>query len=115
MIRRPPRSTRTDTLFPSTTLFRSHLARDPGVMHAEVGQVVDDLVVPVHLPLVDEDGDRRRGHRLAGGAGGEDGVGVDLPGRTELAYAVPLRVHHFPVLDDGDREDRKSTRLNSSH
>src|SRR3546814_14888716 len=28
MIRRPPRSTRTDTLFPSTTLFRSVLLRD---------------------------------------------------------------------------------------
>src|SRR3546814_17759247 len=28
MLRRPPRSTRTDTLFPSTTLFRS-LATDP--------------------------------------------------------------------------------------
>src|SRR3546814_10787094 len=27
MIRRPPRSTRTDTLFPYTTLFRSELAR----------------------------------------------------------------------------------------
>src|SRR3546814_15938248 len=27
MIRRPPRSTRTDTLFPYTTLFRSRLAR----------------------------------------------------------------------------------------
>src|SRR3546814_3324287 len=27
MIRRPPRSTRTDTLFPYTTLFRSHLLR----------------------------------------------------------------------------------------
>src|SRR3546814_18031045 len=26
MIRRPPRSTRTDTLFPYTTLFRSHLS-----------------------------------------------------------------------------------------
>src|SRR3546814_5322216 len=26
MIRRPPRSTRTDTLFPYTTLFRSHAA-----------------------------------------------------------------------------------------
>src|SRR3546814_1512910 len=26
MIRRPPRSTRTDTLFPYTTLFRSHKA-----------------------------------------------------------------------------------------
>src|SRR3546814_10871927 len=29
MIRRPPTSTRTDTLFPYTTLFRS---RDPGVL-----------------------------------------------------------------------------------
>src|SRR3546814_19624140 len=28
MIRRPPRSTRTDTLFPYTTLFRSPLLRD---------------------------------------------------------------------------------------
>src|SRR3546814_18151115 len=28
MIRRPPRSTRTDTLFPYTTLFRSPVARD---------------------------------------------------------------------------------------
>src|SRR3546814_4109135 len=27
MIRRPPRSTRTDTLFPYTTLFRSHWSR----------------------------------------------------------------------------------------
>src|SRR3546814_14401151 len=35
MIRRPPRSTRTDTLFPYTTLFRSHRAQ---VAHA----VVDD-------------------------------------------------------------------------
>src|SRR3546814_20286640 len=30
MIRRPPRSTRTDTLFPYTTLFRSPLARHFG-------------------------------------------------------------------------------------
>src|SRR3546814_2725493 len=27
MIRRPPRSTRTDTLFPYTTVFRSHIVR----------------------------------------------------------------------------------------
>src|SRR3546814_14161656 len=33
MIRRPPRSTRTDTLFPYTTLFRSHLGPDPGPEH----------------------------------------------------------------------------------
>src|SRR3546814_15818379 len=56
MIRPPPRSTRTDTLFPYTTLFRS----DAGVEFAvgvpadvEVGQVVADvadlrrLAVPV--------------------------------------------------------------------
>src|SRR3546814_8357661 len=29
MIRRPPRSTRTDTLFPYTTLFRSPVTRHP--------------------------------------------------------------------------------------
>src|SRR3546814_4482373 len=31
MIRRPPRSTRTDTLFPYTTLFRSVAAEQPAV------------------------------------------------------------------------------------
>src|SRR3546814_7830418 len=41
MIRRPPRSTRTDTLFPYTTLFRSgwvltHYARDMGRLSALV-------------------------------------------------------------------------------
>src|SRR3546814_5522868 len=58
MIRRPPRSTRTDTLFPYTTLFRSHrqavddLARvatpdrreqDHVVLRAQVGIVGDVL------------------------------------------------------------------------
>src|SRR3546814_5020377 len=41
MIRRPPRSTRTDTLFPYTTLFRSpHGPRRRGVshLHAEPGR-----------------------------------------------------------------------------
>src|SRR3546814_13964103 len=33
MIRRPPRSTRTDTLFPYTTLFRSFEARHPYFGH----------------------------------------------------------------------------------
>src|SRR3546814_5262889 len=35
MIRRPPRSTRTDTLFPSTTLFRS-ADGDPRARHGRV-------------------------------------------------------------------------------
>src|SRR3546814_4475610 len=33
MIRRPPRSTRTDTLFPYTTLFRSHSSPDRHRFH----------------------------------------------------------------------------------
>src|SRR3546814_5439362 len=37
MIRRPPRSTRTDTLFPYTTLFRSHGACE----HAGAAQRID--------------------------------------------------------------------------
>src|SRR3546814_2627921 len=32
MIRRPPRSTRTDTLFPYTTLFRSSVFKDEGAV-----------------------------------------------------------------------------------
>src|SRR3546814_3311110 len=41
MIRRPPRSTRTDTLFPDTTLFRSMPFRDA---HAVVGALVRQAV-----------------------------------------------------------------------
>src|SRR3546814_5241253 len=59
MIRRPPRSTRTDTLFPYTTLFRSHLG-EVGETHMRQHQVLlvadADLVVAEALGEV---GDRR--------------------------------------------------------
>src|SRR3546814_7913178 len=42
MIRRPPRSTRTDTLFPYTTLFRSRIRK----AHLLRRQLVDDHVDP---------------------------------------------------------------------
>src|SRR3546814_15537194 len=54
MIRRPPRSTRTDTLFPYTTLFRSLAAR--GGLRRGALQV----------------GDQGLGAGLAAGAGGND-------------------------------------------
>src|SRR3546814_3661674 len=47
MIRRPPRSTRTDTLFPYTTLFRSHAeAQAEGIARVDLadGLVVEGLV-----------------------------------------------------------------------
>src|SRR3546814_15277693 len=49
MIRRPPRSTRTDTLFPYTTLFRSLDSLDDmrdEVDCAELGRLVLDVIFP---------------------------------------------------------------------
>src|SRR3546814_20816956 len=55
MIRRPPRSTRTDTLFPYTTLFRSDGALT-GQREAHVGRVLDAVPVRAERPVA-------RGHR----------------------------------------------------
>src|SRR3546814_19171634 len=58
MIRRPPRSTRTDTLFPYTTLFRSFLRlldpvfRRPGVIAGE--RLVDAMREVVGDPRIEE-------------------------------------------------------------
>src|SRR3546814_6449802 len=43
IIRRPPRSTRTDTLFPSTTLFRSHDQPQPFCGPVIDNRAADDL------------------------------------------------------------------------
>src|SRR3546814_20072842 len=85
MIRRPPRSTRTDTLFPYTTLFRS--PRQP---------------LRRLLP--------RRRIRLSPGGGAQVAdPGADTRGARE--GVVRLRGWVRP----NGRGDRKSTRLNSSH
>src|SRR3712207_9572042 len=95
MIRRPPRS----TLFPYTTLFRSER------LGAALG-------VPVRLGLGDgrlaEEVDRR-GHAALPQAA-QDGHGV--VGR--LADDEPVR-HVAHARGARRTEDRKSTRLNSSH
>src|SRR3712207_9339433 len=95
MIRRPPRS----TLFPYTTLFRSisrglleeHVADDAEVVRDGEGTVGDERAdSPVHQ-------DRARLY-----------AGQDHPRLAEEAgeRRYPYRGRH---------EDRKSTRLNSSH
>src|SRR3546814_10465680 len=66
MIRRPPRSTRTDTLFPYTTLFRSR-AGGGGLGHEGSGLARED------------------GRLIAEDALGEAGVGVGDPRRDHVA------------------------------
>src|SRR3546814_2614030 len=54
MVRRPPRSTRSDTLFPYTTVFRSRLIVDPVEDLAD--QVEDRRLVRAADPKEDPDG-----------------------------------------------------------
>src|SRR3546814_8845017 len=56
MIRRPPRSTRTDTLFPYTTLFRSH-GRNIRPARSAASHDASDLenALCAHLRLIVED------------------------------------------------------------
>src|SRR3546814_6843988 len=74
MIRRPPRSTRTDTLFPYTTLFRSDLIFQPpadradeafrrwrGVGGADLQDTGDERRVPGY-PVAHDDASARAGH-----------------------------------------------------
>src|SRR3546814_6897797 len=119
MIRRPPRSTRTDTLFPYTTLFRSLQALAFGqdiaqLQHAMIGyadDVADIGFVQQFAALRQEGHDIIRPHFLAGTRYFQAHAPVEASGAdTHKGHAVPMsRVHIGLDLD------RKSTRLNSSH
>src|SRR5256884_7393297 len=90
MIRRPPRS----TLSPYTTLSRSR---------PNAGQHDHRIAVVQHL------GVHEPGEHLA-----QDTARLmDWP----LQHVYLIRLHQMlgPMRDDDDHEDRKSTRLNSSH
>src|SRR3712207_8369841 len=86
MIRRPPRS----TLFPYTTLFRSH------DLQTEVVRQIDRRAHDRRVVLVDQ-------HVLD-----ERAVDLDLADRQVLEVAEGR-------VADAEVVDRKSTRLNSSH
>src|SRR3546814_4534549 len=61
MIRRPPRSTRTDTLFPYTTLFRSDAAHYAAERHDQVerGQVLGVGPRPRQFAVTHQRGDEK--------------------------------------------------------
>src|SRR3546814_4962452 len=62
MIRRPPRSTRTDTLFPYTTLFRSHFV---------ISGYTEHLPLSDFIMVISEPGDDRTETMKLEGRGGE--------------------------------------------
>src|SRR3546814_20185683 len=107
MIRRPPRSTRTDTLFPYTTLFRSM---------AVIGRAAH---------FRDQAGNHV-GRAAEAGAGENQRLAADIvmaavrPAQPHAAHgAVGVGEQAFDNSFGEDRDagglDRKSTRLNSSH
>src|SRR3546814_7280743 len=84
MRRRPPRSTRTDTLFPYTTLFRSPAARlqRAGAHRGDRRQAMDQ-VLRKRLSLGDH---RARRDRL--GAGRSEEHTSELQSLMRISYAV---------------------------
>src|SRR3546814_16941589 len=102
MIRLPPTSTRTDTLFPYTTLFRSPAPAPVAV------------APPAPNPVTREADAEAQFHVMAG----EMAAGRNQPGIAASEFIAALQ-----RVDDADLAkratalaiDRKSTRLNSSH
>src|SRR3546814_14756688 len=92
MIRRPPRSTPTDTLFPYTTLFRSVVIALAMVVNLIVAGFVG-VVIPVLL-------DRAR---------------IDPAIAASIFVTMVTDVIGFLAFLGLGTVDRKSTRLNSSH
>src|SRR3546814_2446391 len=100
MIRRPPRSTRTDTLFPYTTLFRSRPRADgaahlrqrelPGLRRSVPGAALPrGPVVPDRLHRRRRVRHRRRVHRLDGeGRARSEEHTSELQSLMRISYAV---------------------------
>src|SRR3546814_14499534 len=101
MIRRPPRSTLTDPLFPYTTLFRSHADRDEPLegAHRDDG--------PERVPA---DGE---GHQESGCKDRDDRLIARLVFVPDVLSEMLAEI--IVSADPLAIEDRKSTRLNSSH
>src|SRR3989449_6550159 len=100
MIRRPPRS----TLFPYPTLFRSRPAPFWEAVRPLPPPLHDRVLPEIDLDLPREAGGRRFADRLDGG-----GVSVF----HHRVHRGERRRHRR--RQGGQRRDRKSTRLNSSH
>src|SRR3546814_12473435 len=120
MKRRPPRSTRTDTLFASTSLFRSKGGAASRDGHRYSRSHVEPQMHRAIIPLAsgtpvseatDGNGIVAKCTKGPERCSEPFGIGIDQP---------ILRAGRFIVVvvrrdDDAANEDRKSKRLNSSH
>src|SRR3546814_14001093 len=110
MIRRPPRSTRTDTLVPYTTLFRSD---EEGLAIGEHGRQAGGDVTGQQVAVGTEVAGHLLQRCLEGHPSGLDRRrGVGGGHATSWSYRQ-LRDSTTGLLNR--YRDRKSTRLNSSH
>src|SRR3546814_17965658 len=103
MIRLPRKSTRTDTLFPYPTLFRSPTSEN--VLFAYMG--AQGLYTPAAMSALTM---RRYMHET--GATSEDFANYSIAARRHAATNPNAFFYGKPITRE---EDRKSTRLNSSH
>src|SRR3546814_7046519 len=117
MIRRPPRSTRTDTLFPYTTLFRSRYCSyrrcaprcgtlpgmEPPVGPCSIDYGIQLLMNPRLAARAIDALHRGWPVTVSAGAKGYALLAIETASDSALAGF------------DGEQQDRKSTRLNSSH
>src|SRR3546814_2426840 len=126
MKRRQPRSTRTDTRFPYTPLFRSHSAVADAVFAREPERKAIEAVAGdtgttfTGIWLATEE--ERRVERVLARTSDASDADVIIA-RTQSAYAIG-RLDGWVSIDasgafertlEAARLDRKSTRLNSSH
>src|SRR3546814_2009319 len=102
MRRRPPRSTRTDTRFPYTTLFRSFVANVD-----RTARNTNLLLWHRKLHLIDHGAAPYVHHDWASAGSAAASPFARIADHVLLPLATRLR--------EADAADRKSTRLNSSH
>src|SRR3546814_5057524 len=116
MIRRPPRSTRTDTLFPYTTLFRSR-SNNFQISKQYLLQGLGFGAMPTKIICSDELGNGSLVPLFPDWQ--LSGVEVHMICPFQLSASNLIQAFHDAAIqiinENIDRRDRKSTRLNSSH